>query len=87
MPRYIHDCQQCRYLGPYKEYDLYVCSHKDQKIDTVVARYSSDGPEYYSGVNLVKLYRAGKLTSDVSTSTEALLEALVRAEYLGYTLK
>lgn len=48
---YTHDSNCCTYLGmsirddgPYKgEYDLYYCR------TTLLARYSDDGPDYYSG--------------------------------------
>ena len=49
MPRYIHDCSKCRFLG-YTigggiVHDLYYC---DTVLGTVVARYGSEGSEYYS---------------------------------------
>jgi hypothetical protein len=36
--------------GPYEgEYDLYVCVNAEYQTSTLLARYSSDGPDYYSG--------------------------------------
>jgi len=55
-------------------YDLYVCSHKDKEIDTVVARYGDEGREYGSGV----YFRDTILP---------LKEAYQRAVALGYKLK
>ena len=41
-----HDCDRCRFLGSTigggRMTDLYVCG------ETLIARYGSDGPEYYS---------------------------------------
>jgi hypothetical protein len=42
-PKYEHDCDKCTFLGPYREYDLYVCD------GTVLARYGS-GSRYVSGI-------------------------------------
>lgn len=41
-PQHIHDCNHCLFLGRYKEYDLYY-GHP-----TIIARYGSEGSEYYS---------------------------------------
>lgn len=44
---FTHDCEHCSLLGHYidqgKQYDLYIC-----EVDTLVARYSSEGPDYTS---------------------------------------
>lgn len=46
--RYKHDaCSNCKYLGRFKEYDLYYCQSIFTK--TVLARYSSEPSEYLSG--------------------------------------
>lgn len=47
MPRYTHDCSQCKPLGTFGEYDLYFC---DRSTTTVIARYGNDGHEYTSGL-------------------------------------
>jgi hypothetical protein len=48
-PRYQHDCQKCKYLGQFEEYDFYWCkSHNLPTLDSILARYGSDGPEYLS---------------------------------------
>jgi hypothetical protein len=73
-PRYKHDCKNCVFLGLYQEnntiYDLYVCA-AGKNISTVVARYSSDGPDYFSGL-------------EFASTNNALKETLKRAEERGY---
>jgi len=53
-PEYKHDCDNCTYLGFEKKdgkmVDLYFCPQ--HKVPTIIARYSSDGPDYISGVAL-----------------------------------
>ena len=47
-PRFAHDCSACRYLGQFGESDLYFC--KGSFESSVIARRSSDGPDYSSGM-------------------------------------
>lgn len=52
---YIHDCPKCVYLGFDKSdkgipIDLYFCGQHG--IPTVIARYSSQGSDYVSGLAL-----------------------------------
>jgi hypothetical protein len=50
--RYQHDCNNCIFLGHYKEYDLYYCpSDRGAIYSTVIARYGNEGHEYASGIN------------------------------------
>ena len=57
MALFDHDSDCCTYLGvcvedhgPYEgQYDLYVCISKEYGSFTLLARYSDDGPDYYSG--------------------------------------
>lgn len=51
-PRFEHDCDKCIFLGHYNEHDLYFCPQGGSP--TVIARWSSDGPDYISGLALVK---------------------------------
>lgn len=51
-PLYKHDCNECVYLGSYKKVDLYFCNQWGE-LKTVIARYSDDGPDYTSGLELV----------------------------------
>ena len=49
-PKYKHDCSKCVFLGRYAKADLYVCPAEGNIIDTVIARFSSDPPDYISGL-------------------------------------
>jgi hypothetical protein len=44
-PKYIHDCEECEYLGQYAEADLYF--HKGA-LATLIARFSSEPSDYAS---------------------------------------
>lgn len=44
-PRYLHDCEECVFLGTHDRYDLYYCEANP----TVIARYGTDG-DYLSGL-------------------------------------
>lgn len=73
-PLYQHDCSRCVYLGPYKDHandsvDLYVCATLTGR--SVIARYSSSGPDYQSG------------TCFSYGSNDALTEARLRAQARG----
>lgn len=46
MQRYVHDCDECKFVGVYKEHDLYFCKNEP----TVIARYGNEGYEYSSGL-------------------------------------
>jgi hypothetical protein len=60
VPRYRHDCRECKFLGTYEKdvfesdgreeddqlVDLYTCNAVGYR--TLIARYSSDGPDYTS---------------------------------------
>lgn len=76
-PHFEHDCKMCVYLGDYVSkgviYDLYVCSYKDMIIDTLIARYSSDGPDYCSGIYFTR-------------TIPMIEEAYERARALSYRL-
>lgn len=54
-----HDCPKCKFLGVYKDHDLYFCD------DTIVARYGSEGSAYISGLVFAdtypELYKAREL--------------------------
>ena len=45
-PMFDHDCDSCIFLGHYDGHDLY---HHKEGMETFVARYGNDGPEYKSG--------------------------------------
>ena len=46
-PRYEHDCLKCAYQGRINEYDIYTCSNSIDDC-SVIARSSSEGPDYWS---------------------------------------
>ena len=57
--RYEHDCDACAFLGTYADpsprsteglYDLYYCHGEGVRLPTVIARFSSRGPDYTSGL-------------------------------------
>lgn len=69
--RYRHDCENdCLYLGPYGEYDLYVHQDSGNYAETVIARKSSEPSDYVSGILAAKRY-------------PELHEALKRSAYAG----
>lgn len=49
-PRYIHDCDNCKFIGQYKEYDLYICkkTFSGNCWDELVLRYDDEGSHYCS---------------------------------------
>jgi hypothetical protein len=71
-PRYEHDCTECKFLGRFKEADLYF--HPGPVETTVIARTGKD--EYYSGL----VFGLMKVASDPECGSSYLLrEALCRA--------
>ncbi len=42
LPRFLHDCDKCVFLGRYEEYDLYFCG---ERRPAVIARYGSSPEE------------------------------------------
>jgi hypothetical protein len=47
-PQFTHDCKACTFLGRFNGHDLYFCTQRN--FPTVIARYSSAGPDYKSGI-------------------------------------
>jgi hypothetical protein len=49
-PKFEHDCEGCDFLGHALDADLYICGidKRDRFSGSVIARYSSDGPDYSS---------------------------------------
>lgn len=48
--RFQHDCEKCKPLGEFGDADLYYCEAQLIGGPTVIARYSSDGADYQSGM-------------------------------------
>lgn len=71
IERYDHDCESCVFLGPYQQFDLYYCGDLG-RLSTVIARWSSDGPDYASGMCFA-----------VARTIEELAVALDRAVQMG----
>jgi hypothetical protein len=78
-PRYVHDCTDCVYLGEHEHYDLYVCKVRTlmAPIPTLIARFSSDGPDYTSMSMLVFPEHAELVASSMPQMSEAYRRALV----------
>lgn len=49
LPLFTHDCPHCTFLGNFDKHDLYFC--EQVSTPTVIARYSSYGPDYTSGLH------------------------------------
>jgi hypothetical protein len=52
MPKFKHDCDECKFLGTFKDADLYVCPETERVRkacgDTFITRYSDDAWDYSS---------------------------------------
>lgn len=53
-PLFVHDCEVCHFLGDFQGKDLYFCPESK----TLIARHSSDGSDYSSGISFVGRYAA-----------------------------
>lgn len=53
-PQFTHDCDACTFLGRHHivqtlvPVDLYVCNQGMLHLETLIARFGSDGPDYTS---------------------------------------
>lgn len=80
----MHGCSACKWLGQYKEYDLYVCIGRDSEnqsvIDSVIARNGEDG-EYKSGTHsaITRVF--------LGDFNDPLVEALRRAFWFHFILE
>lgn len=85
-PLYAHDCDQCVFLGSYgyvgQDFDLYFCN-QDRLWPTVVARYSSDGPDYESGLAAAKHIERSVEGLGSTSVNHPLVEAKRRAKERG----
>ena len=69
MPRFVHDCENCRLIGQYEHpnfgtVDLYVCDN-DLWGQTWIWRHGNDGWEYGAFPIVDALRDARKYTNDV----------------------
>lgn len=47
-PKFKHDCENCRFLGHYYDFDVYICDNLSTMGQSLIARYSDEGCEYFS---------------------------------------
>jgi predicted 2-oxoglutarate/Fe(II)-dependent dioxygenase YbiX len=82
--RYKHDCYDCVFLGQHQDADLYVCIKDEDGVtmDTVIARFSSDPPDYLSG--LIFAYDYGSDLSIDGGDMRFVFEAFKRAISKGF---
>jgi len=74
-PIHEHDCSRCLFLGTHKSHDLYFCEQSGHP--TVIARYSSKGSEYISGVEF------GKMAIEEGDFDKPIAQAYMRAKTIG----
>lgn len=79
-PVFLHDCEDCVFLGHYEEHDLYFCPKEAGSEGTVIARWSGNGPDYASGLPFGK----HPIGSCGGTHTSLLRIAYLIAADLGY---
>ena len=70
-PKFVHDCECCKFLGHFSGQDLYFCPQPLFNTPTVVARWSSEGPDYMSGLGFNKLSANHPLTVAKNRAIEA----------------
>jgi hypothetical protein len=79
-PRWEHDCSDCTWLGPFEGSDLYACisgyGPDNLKIDTVIARYGTDG-EYVSGLSFID--RDKRLGTAYGRALDYILQVQMKA--------
>lgn len=63
-PRYVHDCDNCVFLGDHRGGDAYVCPQGNHP--TIVVRWSDEPPHYDSGQHIL-----GYLDPDMATRARA----------------
>lgn len=71
--RYKHDCDKCKPLGQFDEYDLYFCN-QGGRISTVIARDGDEESDYISGlhVNLFQLKIAQAMAIELGYMDDSL---------------
>jgi len=84
-PMYHHDCDHCTFLGQYEwrqhTFDLYHCI-QGGGLPTVIARFSSDGPDYESGISGAKYYRAqGEHDRPTAVALQRAMDLDLKVDY------
>jgi hypothetical protein len=86
-PIYTHDCGACKFLGTVVidevVYDLYYCAGEP----TIIARFSSEGPEYTSGICFGEASLIKHIKGVKGESEKALMVAYTLAMANGLSLK
>ena len=80
-PLHEHDCEDCKFLGNFEDqhgrYDLYFCPQHGAP--TLIARWSSNGPDYMSGLVFGRQeYQNGERTPLAAAYEQAVLRGLLR---------
>jgi len=77
-PRYQHDCDACVFVAHYKGYDVWDPVHEES--GSLVARTSSEGPDYQSGERVLLSYAGGEewLSHDDLPGLRARVERILR---------
>lgn len=70
--KYKHDCEKCEPLGEFGNIDLYFCNQAAGLGPTVIARYSSEGSDYQSG-----LYAASRIPELAEARKRAIEQGLI----------
>ena len=81
MPKHIHDCTACRYLGTFVgEFDLYICKEKSE-FPSYIIRHGDDGPDYYSPYVRKEDIEALKRDLGGITDDEAIILTMFRRTF------
>ncbi len=46
--KYEHDCSHCTFIGTFADMDVHICKGETEFQTSIIARFSSDGPDYAS---------------------------------------
>lgn len=47
-PKFVHDCDKCRFIATIGGLDIYICGEGKPAGPSIIARYGDDGPQYTS---------------------------------------
>lgn len=72
--RWEHDADCCTFLAHYRDHDLYHCL-QGGLMPTVAARWSSDGPDYHSGIPIAQAYiHQGEVDHPLAVALQLAIE-------------
>jgi len=75
-----HDCEKCIFLGTFDEHDIYICNWKFDHAPDYIARYSSDGPDYWSTTGFETVLR---FALRGSRSPMAILQKVIKLGFIA----